>query len=190
MSPLRFCMLTTFYPPHSFGGDAIGIQRLSRGLVRRGHHVTVIHDTDAYNILRRGDEPQVPDVDADQGVEVVRLRSVAPALSTLLTQQFGHPVMNGARIRRLISDGHFDVVNFHNVSLIGGPGSFATPAQRSRFIWRMNIGSSARCTCSGAIGASAVPVANAFVVPSRIAGRPSSGERRGSWSGSSSTSMP
>ncbi|MFN8574385.1 MAG: glycosyltransferase family 4 protein [Gemmatimonadaceae bacterium] len=124
MSALRFCMLTTFYPPHSFGGDAIGIQRLSRGLVRRGHHVTVVHDTDAYNILRRGAEPNVPDLDNDEGVEVVRLRSSTPVMSTLLTQQTGRPVVNGRRIRRVIERGAFDVVNFHNVSLIGGPGLF------------------------------------------------------------------
>ncbi len=33
---LRFCMITTFYPPWHFGGDAIGTQRLARALVRRG----------------------------------------------------------------------------------------------------------------------------------------------------------
>ena len=124
MTTLRFCMLTTFYPPYSFGGDAIGIQRLSRALVRRGHQVTVVHDTDAYNVLHRGVEPQVPDLDRDEGVEVVRLRSQMPGLSTLLTQQSGRPMVNGRRIARLIADGKYDVVNFHNVSLIGGPGIF------------------------------------------------------------------
>ncbi|MEP7344036.1 MAG: glycosyltransferase family 4 protein [Gemmatimonadaceae bacterium] len=124
MSALRFCMLTTFYPPHSFGGDAIGIQRLSRALVRRGHHVTVVHDTDAYNVLHQGAEPEAPDLDNDEGVEVVRLRSSTPGLSTLLTQQLGRPVMQGRRIQRLIAAGNYDVVNFHNVSLIGGPGIF------------------------------------------------------------------
>ena len=122
MSALRFLMLTTFYPPHNFGGDGIGVQRLSRGLVRRGHHVTVVHDTDAYTVLHPGAPPEVPDHDDDEGVEVVRLRSRAPALSTLLTQQLGRPVVNGGRIRDLVDRGRYDVVNFHNVSLIGGPG--------------------------------------------------------------------
>ncbi|MEP7380300.1 MAG: glycosyltransferase family 4 protein [Gemmatimonadota bacterium] len=122
MSPLRFLMLTTFYPPHNFGGDGIGIQRLSRGLVKRGHHVTVVHDTDAYTLLNPGSKPDVPDHDVDEGVEVVRLRSRAPGLSALLTQQLGRPVINGHRIQRILDAGRFDVVNFHNVSLIGGPG--------------------------------------------------------------------
>ncbi len=72
MRPLRIAMLTTFYPPFHFGGDAIGVQRLSQALVRRGHHVTVIHDVDAYNALRQGAEPSVQPEPA--GLEVERLR--------------------------------------------------------------------------------------------------------------------
>ena len=26
---MRFCMITTFYPPYSFGGDAVFVQALS-----------------------------------------------------------------------------------------------------------------------------------------------------------------
>ena len=122
MTSLRFLMLTTFYPPYNFGGDGIGIQRLSRGLVKRGHHVTVVHDADAYDLLNPGHASAAPNHDDDEGVEVVRLRTSAPAVSVLLTQQLGRPIVNGSRIRRLIEAGNFDVVNFHNISLIGGPG--------------------------------------------------------------------
>ena len=118
--PLRFAMLTTFYPPHHFGGDAMGVQRLSRGLVKRGHHVTVIHDVDAYNSLRRGPEPK--EQPEPEGLEVVRLRSGVGTLSPILTQQTGNPLVNGRRIREILERGKFDVVNFHNVSLVGGPG--------------------------------------------------------------------
>jgi glycosyltransferase involved in cell wall biosynthesis len=120
--PLRFCMFTTFYPPYSFGGDAIGIQRLSRALVNRGHHVTVVHDIDAYNALRRGPEPTP--IANDNGVEVIGLRSGFGILSPLLTQQVGRPVLNAGRIEALLRDGNYDVVNYHNVSLVGGPGLF------------------------------------------------------------------
>jgi glycosyltransferase involved in cell wall biosynthesis len=120
MNGLRFCFLTTFYPPFNFGGDGIGIQRLARGLARAGHHVTVVHDVDAYNLLHKGPEPspvaEVP------GVEVISLRSGAGALSPLLTQQTGRPIVNGRRIRRILAEGEYDVINFHNISLIGGPG--------------------------------------------------------------------
>lgn len=125
----RFLMLTTFYPPHSFGGDAVGIQRLSRGLVKRGHHVTVVHDSDAYQVLTKGTLPAAPTPDDDEGVEVIRLSSRLPMLSTLITQQVGRPVVNGSRLRDIIERGHYDVVNFHNVSLIGGPGLFGMASE-------------------------------------------------------------
>lgn len=122
MRPLRFLNLTTFYPPYSFGGDAVGIQRLSHGLVRRGHHVTVVHDADAYEVLAPGSTHAAPDRDSDAGVEVIRLRSSAPKLSVLLTQQLGRPIVQGRALRKIIQEGHYDVVTFHNTSLIGGPG--------------------------------------------------------------------
>jgi glycosyltransferase involved in cell wall biosynthesis len=120
MRPLRFCFLTTFYPPHNFGGDGIGIQRLARALVRRGHEVTVIHDADAYDLLRRG-PPPAPVTEPD-GLTVVPMRSRLGALSCLLTHQTGRPVVHGPEIEAILDEGAFDVVNFHNVSLVGGPG--------------------------------------------------------------------
>lgn len=119
MRPLRFCMLTTFYPPHNFGGDGIGIQRLSRALVKRGHEVVVVHELDGYNSLSRG--KPVPAADED-GVDVIGLESGLGVISPLLTQQTGRPIVHRDRIRRIIREGRFDVTMFHNVSLVGGPG--------------------------------------------------------------------
>jgi glycosyltransferase involved in cell wall biosynthesis len=120
VSGLRFCFLTTFYPPYNFGGDGIGIQRLARGLVRAGHHVTVVHDVDAYRFLAPKSTPSAGPEPA--GLEVVPLRSGLGPLSLLLTQQLGKPIINGKRIARVLEQGRFDVINFHNLSLIGGPG--------------------------------------------------------------------
>jgi glycosyltransferase involved in cell wall biosynthesis len=122
VTPLRFAMLATFYPPYHFGGDAMGAQRLARALVRRGHHVTVIHDADAYLALAGREPTPAPSAD---GVEVVTLRSRLGIVSPLLTQQIGRPVVHGRRIRRLLDEGRFDVTVFHNVSLVGGPGILA-----------------------------------------------------------------
>jgi len=120
MAGLRICMMTTFYPPHNFGGDGIAIQRLARALGRRGHEVTVVHDVDAYNVLHKGPEPG--DVAEQDNVRAIRLRSGLGMLSPLLTQQTGRPILNRGRIRRILDGGDFDVTVFHNVSLIGGPG--------------------------------------------------------------------
>ena len=123
MSGLRFCMLTTFYPPYSFGGDAIGIQRFSRALAGRGHSVTVIVDTDAYNVLSPTPEPELtPSTD---GVKVIPLGSNYRRLSILLTQQTGYPLLQGKNIKRLLDEGQYDVIIYNNISLVGGPGLMA-----------------------------------------------------------------
>lgn len=123
MSGLRFGFLTTFYPPHNFGGDGIGIQRLARGLVRAGHRVTVIHDADAYRALA-GREPPPGEPEPD-GLEVIPLRSGLGTLSPLVTQQTGRPLITGRRIARLLAERQVDVITYHNISLIGGPGLLA-----------------------------------------------------------------
>jgi glycosyltransferase involved in cell wall biosynthesis len=123
MTPLRFCFFTTFYPPYNFGGDGIGVQRLARGLIAQGCTVTVVHELDAYRALNRGPEPPPPV--PEPGLSLVSLHSPLGRLSLLLTHQFGRPIVHARRIRRLLQDSHFDVLAFHNVSLVGGPGLLA-----------------------------------------------------------------
>ena len=121
MTPLRFCMVTTFYPPRSFGGDAVAVQSLARALVRAGHEVTVVCDDDAYRTLsgRHGAAP--PEV--DDGIVVHRLASRLGAVSVGLTQQTGRPIVHGGALRRILAQGRFDVIHYHNISLVGGPGA-------------------------------------------------------------------
>jgi len=116
---LRFAMVTTFYPPYNFGGDGMYVRRLSHALARRGHQVDVIHDVDAY-VIGGGKPSATPSVEP-AGVTVHALRSRAPKLSTLATHQLGFPLVHGKKIRDVLSRG-VDVVHFHNISLVGGPG--------------------------------------------------------------------
>ena len=122
MTRLRFCFPATFYPPYSFGGDAIAIQRLARALTHRGHEVTVIHDIDAFSLVAGGDT--VARESPDDGVETIALRSSAGRLAPILAQQTGQPTVHRATLREIFRARAFDVVNFHNPSLIGGPGIF------------------------------------------------------------------
>jgi len=120
---MRFAMLTTFYPPHHFGGDAVFIKRLVHALARRGHEIEVIYDADAFRVL--APQREVKPEAQPPGVTVHPLSAGSAArgfLSTLATQQLGRPLVHGARIRALLANGRFDVVHFHNISLVGGPG--------------------------------------------------------------------
>ena len=123
--PWRIALVTTFYPPYNFGGDGIAVRHLAAGLARRGHDVTVVHDTDGYRTLsgEPGAEARAAaEAAAPAGVRVIALRSSLPLLSTLVTQQTGHPGLKRAALRRALA-GRFDVIHFHNVSLVGGPGA-------------------------------------------------------------------
>lgn len=117
--PLRFCMITTFYPPCNFGGDGIAVQRLAHELADRGHTVDVIHCEDSYRLLA----PKRPGGARDEhpGVTVHGLRSPFGFLSPLATHQTGRPLLKSRRIREILDTG-FDVIHFHNISLVGGPG--------------------------------------------------------------------
>lgn len=115
---MRFCMVTTFYPPYHFGGDAVFVQALARALVAKGHHVEVVHCEDAYRL--RGREQPAAQVEEDS-VVLHRLRSPFGLLSPLITQQTGKPGVKTTQLRAVL-DRDFDVVNFHNISLMGGPG--------------------------------------------------------------------
>jgi glycosyltransferase involved in cell wall biosynthesis len=123
MRSLRFCMVTTFYPPRSFGGDAVAVQTLARALVRAGHQVTVVCDDDAYRTLA-GRFDAAP-MESDDGVTVHRLRSMLGAVSVGLTQQTGRPLVHGRALKRILEEGDFDVIHFHNLSLVGGPAALS-----------------------------------------------------------------
>ncbi|WP_341582071.1 glycosyltransferase family 4 protein [Marinobacter metalliresistant] len=117
---MRLCMVTTFYPPYNFGGDGIFVRELALSLARLGHYVRVIHCEDAYRLGANPGDPGLPQRYDDQGVDVCRLKSSMGPLSPLLTQQLGHPALKTRALAELLED-DFDVINYHNISLIGGP---------------------------------------------------------------------
>jgi glycosyltransferase involved in cell wall biosynthesis len=111
-------MITTFYPPYNFGGDGIFVYRLSRELARRGHLVDVIHCVDSYRLLARREPTDT--YAGHPNVTVHGLRSRYGFLSPLATQQTGFPFFKTARIQQVLDKG-FDVIHYHNISLVGGP---------------------------------------------------------------------
>jgi len=115
--PLNFLNLTTFYPPYSFGGDAVQLYRLSHALAESGHHVDVVHCVDSYHLLHP-DEPPVPFAEHPN---VVRhgLRSGYGWLSPLLTQQTGRLGLKRKSIDQVLRARPYDVIHFHNISLLG-----------------------------------------------------------------------
>ena len=113
---MRFCMLTTFYPPWSFGGDALQVQRLSEALARRGHDVTVVHSREAFRAVG-GEEREPPPPGPVRIVPIDAGRGMASPLATYLT---GRPLLARRALEEALAE-PFDVLHFHNPSLLGGP---------------------------------------------------------------------
>ena len=117
---MKFCMVSTFFGGHSFGGDAAYVDRLARALLRRGHEVHVVHCVDAFNAVR-GDHPLRP-YTPPEGLHVHALESPYGVLSPLATQATGRPLFKAEKLRAILDAVDVDVVHFHNISLVGGPG--------------------------------------------------------------------
>src|SRR5215212_6290190 len=101
--PLRFCMITTFYPPYNFGGDGIFVYRLSNELACRGHQVEVVHCTEAYRSLSNVEPTAI--YPSHPNVTVHGLTSPLGPLSPLMTQQTGKPFLKSTRIRQILAKG-------------------------------------------------------------------------------------
>ena len=115
--PLNFLHLTTFYPPYSFGGDAMYIYRLAHALGDEGHQVDVVHCADAYQLLHPA-EPEIKFA-GHPNVTVHGLKSRYKWLSPLITHQTGHAGLKHRKIVEVLNSKPYDVVQFHNMSLIG-----------------------------------------------------------------------
>jgi glycosyltransferase involved in cell wall biosynthesis len=115
--PLRFCHLSSFYPPYSFGGDAMYLHRLVNLLARHGHEVDVIHCVDSYKALARR-EPEAQSSN-HPNVTVHSLRSRLGFLSPLIAQQTGSTWPKTDAILEVLYSKRFDVIHYHNISLLG-----------------------------------------------------------------------
>ena len=93
------------------------IYRLAHALGDMGHEVDVIHCVDSYHLLH----PAEPPIKFQDHPNVTRheLRSGYNGLSPLLTQQTGRPLLKEKRIRDLMASKRYDVLHYHNISLLG-----------------------------------------------------------------------
>src|SRR5438552_4908684 len=106
--PMRFLHLSTFYPPYSFGGDAVYAYRLAHALGDAGHQVEVVHSVDSYHAYHASEPP--PGFQDHPNVVRHELRSRFGRLSPLVTHQTGRPYLSQRQIRTAFDSKPFDVV--------------------------------------------------------------------------------
>lgn len=117
---MKFCLVTTFFGSHSFGGDAVVIERLAVALLKRGHEVHVIYPIDAFNLLDKGNTHRK--YTPPQKLVVHGLHSRLGALSQIAIHQIGGLADLHGQIKAIFDVEQFDVIHAHNISLIGGVG--------------------------------------------------------------------
>ncbi len=117
---MKFAMITTFFGAHSFGGDAAYVERLCEALCRRGHEVHVYYCVDAFNAVRNGHP--LRSYRPAPGLHIHPLKSPFGILSPLATQATGLPLFKHGVLEAVLDDPETDVIHFHNISLVGGPG--------------------------------------------------------------------
>jgi glycosyltransferase involved in cell wall biosynthesis len=118
---MRFCLLTTFFPPMHFGGDAIFLASLANLLADAGHHVEVVHCADSYELLRGSVQPSP--FPLNPKVIVHTLRSPFRTLAPLSAHMAGRDWFYSSALQKILSSG-FDVTHWHNASLLGAPEAF------------------------------------------------------------------
>ncbi|MGH9710971.1 MAG: glycosyltransferase family 4 protein, partial [Candidatus Acidiferrales bacterium] len=109
--------MTSFYPPFSFGGDAMYLYRLVNALARHGHEVDVVHCADSYHLLHP--QPLSQSFLNHPNVTVHTLRSRWGLLSPFVAQQTGWTWPKTNKIRKVLLSKKFDVIHYHNISLLG-----------------------------------------------------------------------
>jgi glycosyltransferase involved in cell wall biosynthesis len=125
---MKFAMITTFFGEHSFGGDAAYVERLSQALCRRGHEVHVYYCVDSFNAVRNGHP--LRSYEPAPGLHIHPLKSPFGILSPLATQATGMPLFKSKALSEVLDDPATDVIHFHNISLVGGPGVLSLGANR------------------------------------------------------------
>ncbi len=129
---MKFCMITTFFGAHRFGGDAVYVDRLCRALLRAGHEVHVVHCADAFETVRRGDPLKVyvpPD-----DLHIHTIESPIKILPSLWNHQTGTMGIKGKKISEVLANHDFDVIHYHNISLIGGPKVLEAKTKNSHVV--------------------------------------------------------
>ncbi len=113
METLKFCLVTTHFPPYKMGGDAIFVGYLADELARRGHEVHVVYSPSVYSILR-GDLKGGTEADAKLPVTRHEYRPMSGRMSLFLNLALGTDLRSKSWAKSEIARIRPDVVHWHN----------------------------------------------------------------------------
>ena len=116
---MKICMVTSFFGRHSFGGDSVYVERLSRALWRRGHEVHVAYSSGAFDLARGSQPLRRYDDSSHLAVHDIG-RGVRGQIAAFWNHQTGGAGLEFQALGSLLKGQEFDLIHLHNVSLLGG----------------------------------------------------------------------
>lgn len=128
METLRIIMVTTHYPPHHIGGDAVMVENLSNELALRGHEVHVFRNIGVYNCLR-GRDCRAPERSSilENGVTIHEFAGANVRRTAATSLLFGVEGKAIAQLEELVKKLNPDAVHWHNTkAFIGTPRPFSS----------------------------------------------------------------
>ena len=120
METLKFLMVSSHFPPHNLGGDAVFVEYLSKELIHRGHQVDILYTPAAYELMRKTRHERTPMKTGGPAVHqyYTWLKRFGPLVSLSLGLSEGAK----AELLRLAQEIKPDIVHWHNTKgFIGKP---------------------------------------------------------------------
>jgi glycosyltransferase involved in cell wall biosynthesis len=114
METLKFLMVTTHFPPHHLGGDAVFVEYLSNELSLAGHEVHVLTFPGVYSALRGGDAPSSPKGTASDRKSEHEFRPYFPTGAALASLMVGRATGAKKELESLVERTRPDIVHWHN----------------------------------------------------------------------------
>jgi len=112
METLKFLMVSSHFPPHNLGGDAVLVEYLSKELIHRGHEVDILYTPAAYELMRKKKHEQTSMGKGDPVVHqyYTWLKRFGPLFSLSLGLSGGAT----GELLRLVHQIKPDIVHWHN----------------------------------------------------------------------------
>ncbi len=126
-------MVKTFYPPYSFGSDGNVVRNLPHELPGRGHPVDILHFRGFYQVMGRSGPAELQVKPSN--ITVHGPESRWGALSPIPNHQTGLPLFKTRLIQNVLTK-PFDVIDYHNVSVAGGPKAPRYGKAINHYTWR------------------------------------------------------
>jgi glycosyltransferase involved in cell wall biosynthesis len=119
METLKITMVSTCYPPHHSGGDAMHVYYLANALAKIGHEVDVICNLGLYELRSNKKKIREDQYSNHEGIRLHALKVPFERVSRVSLYAFGSYYPLTKQVLSIINSAKPDVVHHHNMGGLG-----------------------------------------------------------------------